>query len=357
MSISLKELKAAGADTCITVILNTHRTLPDNQKDRIHLKNLVKEAENRLLAGESKREAAKLITRLNELADRVDHRMNQDSLILFVNDRFSEYTRLPIGVSDRVVIGPAFSVRDLARARQLDTAYYVLVLSRDKARLIEAFNDTLVEEKGGPFPIENTLPGPVDREEPSNASRQRNLVAEFFNRVDKAVNELRKQKPLPVLICSEEENYHEYLKIADEKHSLFEMFLSRSRQTEKAQAIVSEAWELVCDHTKRKNLGRREELQQAVSAGKFLGDVNEIRRGIPEGRIQTLFIESDLFRPAVIEEEYVIDVSPSEKNRPGLIDDIFEELTARILDSGGDVVFLDKGELKKYNGFGAITRY
>lgn len=56
MNTQLKELKNVVSDRCITIILNTHRTLPDNEKDGITLKNLVKEAEIRLLETGNKKE-------------------------------------------------------------------------------------------------------------------------------------------------------------------------------------------------------------------------------------------------------------------------------------------------------------
>lgn len=67
MKAKLKELKDFKSENCVRVILNTHRTMPDNQKDPLVLKNLIKEAEQRLLANQSKKEAQILVNRLAEL--------------------------------------------------------------------------------------------------------------------------------------------------------------------------------------------------------------------------------------------------------------------------------------------------
>lgn len=356
MNTQLKELKNVVSDRCITIILNTHRTLPDNEKDGITLKNLVKEAENRLLETGNKKEVQILINRLNDLAGKIDHRLNLESLVLFVNEDRAEYVRLPVTVKDRVVIDRTFATRDLVRAMHLDTHYYILVLSRDQARLIEALNDQAVEELAAPFPVENTLSS-GSTAEMADAGRQRSLTAEFFNRVDKEVNAARQNNPLPVLICTEEENFHEYLKIADQKDSILDTLFSRSRQTEKAHAIVSEAWEIIREYTIRKNNERKKELQQAVSANTFLSDTNEIRQAILEGRVKTLFVEQGLFQPAVMDGDRIVYVSDGERNDKEVIEDIYDELIEKNMDFGGDVVFLPKGELDAFNGFGAITRY
>lgn len=357
MYIKLKQLKNLVSENSVTIILNTHRTFPDNKQDAIVLKNLVKEAENRLLADFSKREVESQINKLNTLADSIDHSHNLESLILFVNRDIAEFVRLPIAVEDRVVIDNTFATRDLIRGLHRQANYYVLVLSKDEARFIEASDDKVVREFGHPFPFKNELAQTPYKAEPSDASRLRNLTAEFFNQVDKVVNEARKDNPLPVLIVSDEQNYHEYLKVADQPKTIFETFLSRSRQTEKDYDIVSDAWEVIKKHNIGKNNKRKEELQKAVSSNKFVSDTNEIYQAIKKGRIQTLFIEQGLFQPAVIENNEIIYVSENQRSDRDVIDDIYDELIEMNMAFGGDVVFLPKGELTKFNGFAGITRY
>ncbi len=357
MNNTLKELKNIVSESCVTIILNTHRTKPDNLKDGLTLKNLVKEAETRLLADESKREAKKLIDKLNTLVASIDHNFNLESLILFVNENISQYVRLPISVEDRVVIDHTFATRDLVRALHFEANYYVLVLSQQKVRLIEAFNDKVIEEVGSPFPIVNTKFFSTNKAELSNASRQTNLVNEFFNSVDKEVNTIRKQNSLPVLICSEDGNYHEYLKIADQKNSILDTYLNKNRLDEKDHAIVNEAWKIVQEYTKKKNSDRKSELLKAVTANKFLSDINEIWKAVLEGRVQTVFMEQGLFQPAILANNQITLVSNEERVNKEVIDDIYDEIIENNMNFGGDVVFLEKEELKKFNGFGATTRY
>jgi hypothetical protein len=357
MNIKLKELKDIISESCVTIILNTHRTSPDNKKDSLTLKNLIKEAEERLFADEDKRDANQLVERLRHLESKINHNHNLESLILFVNEDIAEYTRLPIAVEERVIIDHTFATRDLVRALHLESNYFVLVLSQQKVRLIEAFNDKVVNEIGNPFPIENTQFYSTNKAELSNASKLTNLIAEFFNRVDKEVNIIRKQNPLPVLVCTEKSNYHEYLKIADQKQSIFDTYLNKNRVDEKAHAIVTEAWKIVQDYTIEKNNARKAELLIALSQNKFLSDTNEIWQAIKQGRVQTLFIEQNNFQPAVWEDDQIQYVSDDLRNRKEVVDDIYDELIETNMNYGGDVVFLPKGELSKFNGFGAITRY
>jgi hypothetical protein len=262
-----------------------------------------------------------------------------------------------MAVTNRVVLDTNFATRDLVRAQHQEANYYILVLSQQKARLIEAFNDKVVKEYSRSFPIENTQFYSTSKGEQANAPRETNLLAAFFNSIDKELNSNRAAHPLPVLICSEQSNYATYLKIADQPQSIFETFLNKNRLDEKTHRIVTDAWELVKEITMKKNNARKAELATAVGTGSFLSDVNDIWRAIHEGRVQTLFIEEGLFQAGVITDNTISFGSNDERSTKDVIDDIYDELIEAAMSHGGDAVFLPAGNLTEFNGFGAITRF
>lgn len=357
MNSTLQLVKDITSDICITVLLNTHRTKPDKLQDRITLKNLIQQTEMRLLTFETKERTQKLMDKLKKLEASIDHTFNQESLLLFVSDNIATYTRLPISVGNRVVIDSTFATRDLIRAMHLETNYFILVFSENKARLIEAMSDKLVQEIGKPFPIENTDLYPTLVREKKNARIQNQYTSEFFNRIDKEVNAIRYLHSLPVLLCSEASNIHEYNKIADQKHSIYPPYLKGNHEKVTAQNIVSEAWKILHKYCIEKENKRLEELELAITNGNYICDINEIWEAIPEGRIQTLFLEENLFQSARISQNTLELVGEEERNMQNVVDDIYDEIIEANLNHGGDVVFLPDGALKKYNGFAAITRY
>lgn len=357
MKRKLNELKSIVAENCITIILNTHRTAPDNLKDKIVLKNLITEAENRLLESTDKRVAANLIERIKKLEATIDHTHNLESLILFVNEDVSEIMRLPMKVEDRVIIGDTFATRDLMRTLHLNSRYYILVLGQGKARLIEAFNDKVIKEVGKPFPFENQQLFGLSRQESGNSKLLLDRMSEYFNQLDKKVNEVRKDTGLPVLICTDEANYHEYLKVADHKDTIFQTFLSGSRLEDKDHAIVKDAWEIIKGYVTERNNKRITELEKATGSGNYLSDINDIWRSIKEGKVQTVFVEQGLFKPALLKNDEIELVSEDKSDAQNYVDDILDELLELNMSFGGENVFLPKGELDKFNGYGAITRY
>lgn len=358
MNVKINELKSIRADNCITIIMTSHRSKPEYLNDGLRLKNLIKEVETRLMSDVGKKEANILLKRVNDLANKIDHSQNLDSLIFFVNEDVAEFMRLPIKVEDRVVIDDTFATRDLIRTLHLETQYYIMVLSQENTRLIEAASAKSVREIKGEFPYENKTFHTTNRAAHMIAQKQTNLTAEYFNVADKKMNEVRKENKLPVLLCGLEENNNLYLTVADDKDAILPVRVDKGMINESVHAIVDAAWEVMKEYVAKKNNERKAELRKAVSENKFLSDTNEIWRAIHNGRIRTLFVEQGLFQPAILTEDNQIEyVAEDRRNDTGIIDDIYDEMIEINMDFGGEVVFLPKGELEKFNGFGAITRY
>lgn len=355
MITALKKFKNIASDCCVTIILQTHRTTPDNEKDSLLLKNLVKEAESRLRNDYEKTFANNMIARINKLAEGINHRHNKESLILFINENTAEYVRLPITVENRVVVDKTFATRDLVRALHRETSYYIMVLGREKARLIEAFNDKVVDEIEDGFPMINSDLNPVQRSEAAIGSRQTNLAREFFNRVDKQLNKVQKKNLLPVIICTDESNYPEYLKIADKKETIAGK-VDGNRMNEKAHHVVESVWPVMEKLTVEKNNQRLAELKGAVNSRNFLIDFNEIWQAIKEGRGKTLFVKQGFFQPARLEDNHIELVS-SKNAESANVDDIIDEMLEKNLRFGGDAVFITGDELEKFNGLVLVTRF
>ncbi|MEO6681830.1 MAG: hypothetical protein ABIN48_03305 [Ginsengibacter sp.] len=357
MNEILNRFKHISSKCCVTIILSTHRTKPDNEKDAILLKNLVKDAEKRIAidCADDKEMSQALVSKLNKLASEIDHRHNQEGLVLFVNENMAEYVRLPLKVENRVVVDKTFHTRDLVRAINAQTSYYVLLLSRQKARLIEALSDKVVAEIESGFPIEN-MNTTVPPGSASISNKVTSLTVEFFNSVDKVFNEVYKAKPLQVIICTDESNYSEYLKIADHKEAILGN-VKGNKMAEKAYHVLESVWPVVKDLHQAANKKRLAELDDAVNSLKYVTDFNEIWTALKEGRGRTLFVQQGYFQPARITDNQIQLVAPNQASEPDVVDDIIDEMLEKNMKNGGDTVFVHDNELEKFQGLVLVTRY
>lgn len=346
------------APVCVSVILTTHRTHPENQKDSIQLKNLISETNQRLQNEFDAGIAARYTEKLNKIAESIDHSHNDKGLMLFVNDDIAEYLRLPMEVTDRVIIDDTFATRPIVRALKMDSDYLILVLSRGSARLLQASSDMLVAEiKDDAFPITDNELQTATRQEAASAGRVTNLMQEFFNRIDKAVNNARKDNPLPVVVYSEQSNYHHFMLTADHPNTILGHVLLQNFD-ESGANLVKEVWPAIKEMTVSKNRARIAELKKSISAGNFLSDMNEIWKAVQEGRGKTIFVEEGYHQPATINvDDELTLINTDEISTKYDNDDIVDDVIEYNLKYGGDVVFLEKGSLENFNKIALVTRY
>lgn len=355
MNSILKDIKDVTGEICVSIILNTHHTHPDSERDPLTLKNLQKEAVQKLLQHPNTQLAQSIIKRLDEVVSKIDHRHNTESLAIFVNENVAQYTRLPIAVNDRVVINNSFSTRDLVRSLHTQEAYYTLVLGQDRARLIEAANGRVIEEIGRPFPIVNYNLFTTTRKASSNATRVERYQKEFFNRVDKALWAVWREHPLPLIVAADEKNVA-YFKTVSE-HSDIIIGVYNDSFDKSAQHIVEANYHILEEYVRKKNEQRLSELRKASDAGNVLSDINDIWNAIQEGRGKTLFVQNGYYLPAEIADGIITPVSVEDANRPDVVDDIIDEMVEINTEYGGDTVFIFEGGLEKFNGLALTTRY
>ncbi len=351
----LNKVKNIYKEACVSIIINTHRTKPNNQKDEINLKNLVKEVENRLNETYNKRFVWSIMENLNKVVNSINHNFNLESLIIYANNDFAEYTRLPVKVKDRVVIDYSFSTRDLIRAMHNESAYYVLVISKQQARLIEAYGNIVVKELKDDFKMENSL-YTTDKAKLSTNNEQDNLIEEFFNRVDKNVLSSIKNHNLPILLATITRNYSHYKKIADKKEFIIG-HLNGNKDNETAQNIISDAWKMMLPLIKKKNASRIVELKKGVSDGKILSDLNEIWKAIQHGKGKTLFVKRGYFQAVVMKDNHITLTDKKNIDQINFKDDIVDEMIEQTMSLGGDIIFMEGDELKEFNNLALLTRY
>lgn len=358
MRETLERLSKITAPVCVTIIIHTHKTHPENSKDRLLLKNMIAEATRRLQSEYGPEISQRYTKKLQTMADAINHNYNDLGLLLFVNDDVAESLKVSVSPhSDRVIIDTTFATRTIIRALAKNTDYYVLVLTKQKARLLEASSDRLIQEfNEGGFPVVNNDLQPGSRPEAAKSLRVTNLTQEFFNRIDKQVNLIRNRNPLPVVVYSEETNYHQYQKVADAPQTILGHILLKNFD-EKPANLVKEIWPHIKDLTIANNRARITELEQALGSGKYLADLNDIWRAVRSGQGKTLFVEEGYYQPVKVENDILTPISAEDIVRPMDNNDIIDDMIEQNLKRGGDVVFLAKGQLEKFQKIALVTRF
>src|SRR5512138_2069906 len=156
----LKSLIAQQGKWSVSLYMPTHRVGKDQQQNAIRLKNLLAEAEKKLLANGLRRPKVQQLMRPAEelLWNNGFWREQSDGLAIFLSNDFHVIYRLPIEFEELLVIANNFHIKPLLPLLVRVGKFYILAVSLNNVRLFQANADTLTEVAlNFPNSMENAL--------------------------------------------------------------------------------------------------------------------------------------------------------------------------------------------------------
>lgn len=335
---------------CITILMPTHRTMPEAQQDAKQLKELAKEAEARLLENHEKRAVGDILERLHAQVAAYDASHASEGLALFIAHDTDELVRLPFPVASRVVAEGSFATREVIRARLGDVDHHVLVLSTKGAHLFVAQSDRIVGEvRSNGFPIENRH-YTTDALMTSTARGQENQLREYHHQVDKAVRAAVGEQGRVVIAGPHEQCAH--LLHGAQDRGLYIGEVPGNLEHVNAPEIAAKAWPVAYEDQKRRQMADLDLVGRTPDALRVTA-LSDVWQLVHEGRGRTLLVERDLRLPARREGDGLLSADAEGAEIADAVDDIIEEQ----LRKGGDVRILPNGTLGQYNGMALVLRY
>ncbi|MCB0778546.1 MAG: hypothetical protein KDC03_03205 [Flavobacteriales bacterium] len=345
------KLMAQDNGHCLTILMATHRTAPENAQDTIRLKDLAREAEHRLLELGSKRDMAPWLERLESVQQEIDHQHNWEGLGIFIGRDLTEVVRFPFPVEDRTVLDDTFATRELVRARLGSVDYHVLVMSRDKAHLYHATDDKLLGEVKGGFPFENKY-WTTNADLVTTSKGQDNQARQYYLALHRALHEKVGDHARVVVACTGE-HHSPFLEAAD--HSgIYVGHLDGNHEHEAGHEVVKRAWTIAYEDQKKRHASELDMLNKTPVERQATA-IADIWRHVNQGRGSVLYVERDVRIPVRFEGEAVVKVEDATAD--GVVDDIVDDIIEVQLRHGGDVRILPNGLLAGHKGIALVLRY
>ena len=371
MKATLKSLRETKANPAVSIFVSTHREHPDNEQDPIALKNQLKVAEERLTNEYDKRTATTILGNIQAKTDELNHNYNLDTLAIFASTDDVKVIRMPIDTKARVVISDRFATRDLVRDMASAVQYYTVVLTRDSARLIEASNDRVIREfdkdddaqsnmENIAFPVENnglytTGSGGSDR----SSNNESSYLKEFFNQVDKSVQELWGENKMPLVIVGDAKNIGYYKEVCDRPDNIIATVSNVTNLEDgSAQHIINSVpkrlSKAIVLHCIRKPMG---EIDKARGASMLQTDLQEVYRSAFQGVGETLYVRRGYMQPAKIDEKAQTLSLADDAAADGVTDDAIGEIIEHVMHNGGQAVFMPQDIMGEDQPIALVTRY
>ena len=357
LQTKLKSLANETSQPCVTLSLNTHRTYPDNRQDEIAVKNLVKEAKNRIKEKYDDRKVEVILEKLDNISDKIDYDYNLDSLHIFISKDTEEIIKAPISIDKNdTYVDDTFAVKPLIKVINQCFEYLVLVLKKAGVPLYEAMNDSIIDEvKNDDFPFDETPYYAENEQKKSDGKYMDNLDREYFNNIDKAVQEISRDKNLKVVVVSTEDNYSKLQQVADNADTYIGHADINYNELKEHQ-IAEVAYKVIKDYKvelRQKAIG---ELKEAVSQSNVMTDLNEIYRAAIDGRAELLIVKKGYEQPVKMIDDRNFEQVEDAKEE-GIEDDIVSNIAWEVLDKGGRVIFTSDSSFDEFGNIALKVRY
>ncbi|MEN8614237.1 hypothetical protein ABFB09_02985 [Dehalogenimonas sp. THU2] len=377
----------------VSIYLPTHRT-GDTGADPIQLRNLLDEAEIRLIESGFRAPQAKIILAPARelLSDALFWQHQDESLALFFSPKSFRYVNLPITVAETVRVADEYYVKPLLPLITNDGDYYLLSLSMNHVALFRCRRDNCREliPVGMPRSLDEALR--FDDQEKQHqfhsatAGRgtegrtrvdahqyhaggktpvithgqgvakdyDEDRLLRFCQLVDRGLQEVLKEEKAPLVIASVD-----YLQPIFKKASYYSNILSQgidgNPDKVNADVLQRQAWQIVKPHFLQGQEKAYAQYVNATGPGPSASDPAQIIPAAYDGRIDTLFVAQGIERWGIFDvEEHRVKLESEPSN--GAVD-LVEYAVKKTLINGGNVYALKEEEIPSPTGLAAVFRY
>lgn len=375
----LKDLISVSENRLVSIYLPTFKKGNEVNKSRIQLKNLLKEAEEKLVdKGMNKREIDNYLEPAYKLLDETLFWQNQkESLALFFSEKRFKYFKLPISVEPTVIVSNVYYVRPLIKLLTSYSDFNVLTLSQDEIKLYRC-NQYDIEEMEAPRIdelVEDYIPI-VELNRESNSPKgaapsgigpgvhgyneisrvERNDILNHLKKIDREVVKLLEDEKNPLIIYSVDYIYPMYKDISSYGNILDES-IKGSPLEENPKDIHSKAMNIFSNVIDENYKSETERFNRVKNSTRDLTvtELEEVVKEAFKGSVGTLFVAYDAQEWGMFDENnFSLEILDSESDGAR---ELLDYAAITTLENGGKVYVTDIVEVPEIKPLAAVLRY
>jgi hypothetical protein len=374
----LRALAAVRAAPCVSIYMPAWTPGADPRQEPIRLKNLLREAEEKLVAnGVRAEDAERLLGPARDLAreDALSERRRARGAALFLAPGTLHRFELPVDVPEVVRVGSTFYLKPLAELFLLDDRFFVLALSQHEVRLLEAAPAGVREVDLGPVP--RTLEAFLGLDDDPQHARQANTgvrargdrlsvsggaaredlksdLLRFFRQVDRAVRDAVAETRAPLVLAAVDYEAAIYRE-ANTYEQLAAAHVPGNPETVRPEVLRDRAREVLAPVLAKRLDDAIARFRRHGGSSRTSSHIVDVVTAAAQGRVDVLFIRRGAERwGAAPGEDGATEVH--EQPAPGDVDLIDYAVLATI-SHGGTVYALDRARFPGSGEVAALFRY
>lgn len=359
----LFRLQQHQGEALITITTPMERVFPASDKNRIVMKNLLKQTEQKLEQAYDPIRSKNLMDKVRSLESNIDYRNTGDGMAIFVSEDEAKIIDLPFSPMELVSVGNSFQTRELLNAYHRNPQYLLLVLSLEDVRLMRGIGKNMYEIKNDSFPATYSAPA---RTEPLSDLTRQDIDSEelgelriFLGKVDDHLFNIVKESKTPLFVVGEPE-YISYLRKRDRsgKSIKGEIGINLAHFTE--AGLVDRVYPLVETYTEAQRDRQIHLLQEAIGYQRAAIGIREVWRAAKLGQIMTLLVEENYSISGIEKSNNELEleiIDAQEERKANYHSDLVDDAIEIAMQMNGEAIFVENGKLANHGRIAAILRY
>lgn len=368
-----KKLSESTHDHSVSIYLPTHVAGPEIQQDPIRLKNLLSEAETKLIdAGLSTQRAElTLAPAFSLLEDENFWRYQGHGLAIFATLEDTQIYRLPLSFESLVVVSDRFHLKPLLPLFADNRYFYLLALSQNKVRFFQATRYQISEVfmEGMPQSMAEALQyddperqlqfhsgsggsgQPIYHGQGSGADDENANSRRFLNQVNDGLISYLNNEEAPLVVAAVDSLKAMYDEVNTYPH-LMDASVYGNPDVAQPEELRDAAWPHVAtliEQSYQEALAAYHELQ---GTGKTSGEASSIVTAAHRGQVDTLFVMAN----AHVWGEFDAASGKAEERGETQSQDLLDLAAVQTFTQGGKVYTLAAGDMPTVP-VAAIYRY
>jgi hypothetical protein len=309
----LQSLMAKQPGPCISLFMPTQRAGPETQQDPIRCKNLLRTAEEQLIAqGLRAPEAKALLEPLQSLLqDTLFWQHQSDGLALFRSGESFRFFRLPLDFEELVVVTNRFHIKPLLPLFNGDGRFYILALSQNEVKLLQGtrYRVRAIDLQGVPRSLAEALKYDEPESQlqfhtqtPSGPGKRaaifhghgvgtddtKDNILRYCQQIDKGLHEILKEGRAPLIFAGVDYLLPLY-KEASTYPALMDKGIEGNPERMSEEELHKRAWSIVQPRFEREQQEAMAQYGQCIGTGRASNDLKEIIPASAFGRTEVLF--------------------------------------------------------------------
>lgn len=334
-----------------------------NAKERVKqsVKQATKNVEKQLLEHYSGEIVLLMMGKLNQLIESINYNSNKKSIAIFLSPIFEKMLYLNIPVNETAIVDESFESRDIILNKKQCKNYIVLYIDEKEYRIYEgkenALRLILCNSSGAYYDGHKDKLTEVHGGNSNNLPEKEVKRKHFLKHARNTLGILIDAYQLPVFVTGANQVVNQFKEITGNSTDIID-YLNSSKDIVEIKDIQKTLEPYVADWERVKYLLLKKQLEEAFKKQKLTSGIKKVQEEVFSQKGKLLLIEKNYMHPEEQDSKgcQIYSVIKSD-NKYSYITDLVDAVIEKMLESGGDVEFVEEGCLEDYDRIALIHRY